>query len=464
MFQGTGSDVGKSLLVAGLCRLFARHGLRVAPFKSQNMSNNAAVSDDGGEIGRAQWLQCLASGVAPSVHHNPVLLKPQSDKTSQIILQGKVHATMGAKEYQNYRKILLPQVLESYNIIKENADIVLVEGAGSPAEINLREGDIANMGFARTIACPVVLIGDIERGGVIASLIGTHSVLAEADRAMIKAFIVNKFRGDASIFERGAKEIEVRTAWKNLGLVPHFAELAKLPQEDSLALSTPHPNHLPQGESGLFVVALQTPHIANFDDLDPLINDPAVRFSWVRSGEVIPADADLVIIAGSKSTIADLAFIKTQGWDIDLQAHKRRGGRIIGICGGYQMLGKTLSDPHGSEGSVRHAQGLGLLAVETVFAKQKTVQKWQGTIFDIAVDGYEIHLGETTGSSISADGLVWGTYIHGLFANDEFRKYILKSKQNNNYNYQSYIEQILDSWADILEQSVNIEELLDISI
>lgn len=452
MFQGAGSDVGKSLLVAGLCRLLIRQGLRVMPFKAQNMSNNAAVADDGGEIGRAQWLQALAAGVEPSVHMNPVLLKPQSDRTSQVILRGKVAATITAKEYQQYRKSLLSQVLESFELLKKKADIILVEGAGSPAEINLRDGDIANMGFARAANCPVVLIGDIERGGVIASLVGTNEVLDSADREMIRGFIVNKFRGDANLFASGAKEIEKRTGWRNLGLVPYFAELAKLPQEDSLALGS---RQRAVGSSGkIHISALQTPHIANFDDIDPLANDPVVNLTWIKAGEVIPADVDIVILAGSKSTISDLKFIKAQGWDIDLQAHRRRGGRIIGICGGYQMLGKTISDPHGVEGAPETVAGLGFLDVDTVLTTEKTVR-------NVSTTGYEIHMGGTTGVATSADGLVWGSYVHGLFAGDEFRNSLLKT--NSSYNYKQHIQEILDSWADVLAENVNIEQLLELA-
>ncbi len=507
MFQGTGSDVGKSLLVAGFCRLFARRGLKVMPFKAQNMSNNAAVADaDGeiGEIGRAQWLQALAAGVAPSVHMNPVLLKPQSDKTSQVILRGRVVATMGAREYQEYRGGLLPAVMESYHTLAKDADLVFLEGAGSPAEINLRSGDIANMGFARAANIPVVLVGDIERGGVIASLVGTHAVLPEADRAMIKAFIVNKFRGDASLFDSGAAEIAARTSWKNLGLVPHFAELSKLPQEDSLNLSAAI--RQPSSADMLRICILKTPHIANFDDIDPLMQEAGVRVQWVVAGEVIPADADLVILAGSKSTIADLEFIRAQGWDIDLQAHRRRGGRIMGICGGYQMLGKSLSDPHGAEGKKCAVQGLGLLDVDTVFAQEKTVNNWRGhsnltTHHSPLTTGYEIHLGETIGADCarpvfigdngkpdgasSLDCLVWGSYIHGVFANDEFRNSFLdrlchpalvagsgfadsitRPRYKNGvtgYNYYENIDNILNKWADMLEAAVDVDQLLGLA-
>ncbi len=495
MFQGTGSDVGKSLLVAGLCRLLARRGIKVAPFKPQNMSNNAAVADDGGEIGRAQYLQAMAARVAPSIHMNPVLLKPQADRNSQVIVQGKVAATMGAKEYLEYRKTLLPRVVESYNTLAKNSDIILVEGAGSPAEINLRDGDIANMGFARAVNIPVVLIGDIERGGVIASIVGTHAILDAADRDMIQAFIVNKFRGDASIFTPGANEIVTRTGWKNFGLIPHFAELAKLPQEDSLALgnnlrsSAAHAAAL-NGSSRfappvLHIVILQTPHIANFDDIDPLANEPNIKLTWCEAGVTIPADADIIILAGSKSTIADLAFIRAQGWDVQMQSHRKRGKCIIGICGGYQMLGKTISDPYGMEGTPETVAGLGLLDCTTTLTTEKTVSKFQGKFTiglrsnaahaahrdgaspryarpePIEVSGYEIHLGETVGESESADGLVWGSYIHGLFANDTFRNSLLGI--NSTYNYKGSIQKILDSWADILEKNIPIEELLSLS-
>ncbi|MDE3016528.1 MAG: cobyric acid synthase [Pseudomonadota bacterium] len=503
MFQGTGSDVGKSLVVAGLCRLFARQGLHVVPFKAQNMSNNAAVTPDGGEIGRAQWLQALASGIVPSVHMNPVLLKPQSDRSSQVIVRGKVAATMSAKDYQAYRPTLMPTVLESYHYLAKNADMVLVEGAGSPAEINLRHGDIANMGFARAVGCPVILIGDIDRGGVIASLAGTHMVLPPEDRAMIRGFLINKFRGDAGLFADGAGEIERYTGWPYLGLIPYNHALSQLPQEDSLALNNSLPpcggglgrggtinvltrGEFPttppfptrgEGEESIHIAILSYPHIANFDDLDPLKNEPGVRLSWCRAGDVLPADASLVILPGSKSTIADLAFIRAQGWDIDLQAHRRRGGRILGICGGFQMLGKTLSDPDGVEDAVATVEGLGLLDIDTVFTSDKTVTPWQGKYSDIEVTGYEIHCGISKGEALarpfftsegarSNDDLVWGTYIHGLFATDNFRRSLLArlGAKPSSYAYGQHMQQILDGWADMLEDAVSIKQLMSLAM
>lgn len=476
MFQGTGSDVGKSLLVAGLCRLFARRGMRVAPFKPQNMSNNAAVTKDGGEIGRAQWLQAYAAGLEPSIHMNPVLLKPQTDRSSQVIVQGKVRMTTSAREYHTRRGELLDAVMESYRYMQNQADLILVEGAGSPAEINLRTHDIANMGFARAANCPVVLVGDIDRGGVIASLVGTHEILPEADRAMICGFLINKFRGDVSLFDEGLNAIIQRTNWQSFGVVPYEKTLRQLPQEDALALEQQH--EISGG--AIRVVALALPHIANFDDVDPLAQDPHVHFSWLRAGESLPANTQLVIIPGSKATMDDMQFIRAQGWDSDIKAHHRRGGRVLGLCGGYQMLGTLISDPHHVEGSIDTIEGLGLLDVQTVFAQTKTVTSWHGCVAgsDTPVEGYEIHMGQTSGpdcgrplflpheGAVSADGLIAGTYIHGLFSGDAFRSQWLRSlgaTGTEKFSYWGKVDTILNNWADILEKSIDTEQLLKIS-
>jgi adenosylcobyric acid synthase len=384
---------------------------------------------------------------------------------------------MAASDYQRYRPGLLPEVLESFHTLAREADIVLVEGAGSPAEINLRSGDIANMGFARAAGCPVVLIGDIERGGVIASLVGTATVLEPQDRAMIRGFLVNKFRGDARLFDAGAQAIEDFTGWPFLGLIPYGHDLRQLPQEDSLALAARH-----EEQGDVHIAVLLCPHIANFDDLDPLQNQPGVRVSWCRAGEVIPADAAMIILPGSKSTAADLAFIRRQGWDIDMRAHVRRGGRVLGLCGGYQMLGKILFDPDGVEGAPATVEGLGLLDVDTVFAREKKVTPWQGMHIASAaeVSGYEIHMGVTAGGdtarplfsaaggmegACSVDGRVAGTYIHGLFANDGFRRAWLQSigAAPAAYAYRQHMQRILDEWADTLEASVAIDRLLALS-
>ncbi|MFM2350125.1 MAG: hypothetical protein RIR04_1091, partial [Pseudomonadota bacterium] len=343
MIQGAGSNVGKSLLVAGLCRAAKLRGLSVAPFKPQNMSNNAAVTADGGEIGRAQALQALACGLEPITDMNPVLLKPESETGSQVVVQGKRIATVKARDYAALKPSLMAPVLQSFHRLKAQHDLVIVEGAGSPAEVNLRSGDIANMGFACAADVPVVLVGDIDRGGVIAQIVGTQAVLNPADNAQIAGFIINKFRGDPTLFDDGYRLISARTGWQGLGVVPFFPDASKLPAEDALDLPTGSTN-------GAFHIAvLVFSRIANFDDLDPLAQEPNIRLSMVKAGQPVPA-CDLIILPGSKSTRADLAYLRAQGWDIDLSAHVRRGGHVLGICGGYQMLGTSIADPNGIEG------------------------------------------------------------------------------------------------------------------
>jgi adenosylcobyric acid synthase len=479
MVQGTGSNVGKSLLVAGLCRVFARKGLRVRPFKPQNMSNNAAVTADGGEIGRAQALQARAAGIAPTVHMNPVLLKPQSEIGSQVVVQGRVVGTARAREYQSWKPRLMEAVLDSFGRLSEEADLVLVEGAGSASEVNLRAGDIANMGFARAANVPVVLVGDIDRGGVIASLVGTKAVLDETDAAMICGFIVNRFRGDPALFDSGMRFVSERTGWPALGLVPHFADAARLPAEDGLGLRR-------EGRKGAIVIAVPvTPWISNFDDLDPLREEPDVEVVLVEAGQPLPADATLVLLPGSKTTIDDLLFIRRQGWDIDLKAHVRRGGRVLGLCGGYQMLGQRIDDPFGIEGEAgRFIDGLGLLDVATTLTVKKRLEAVTGaTIPDsVPLSGYEMHIGETSGSdalqrpfaqlengqadgAVSADGRVTGTYVHGLFADDRQRARWLKllGAETSDLAYEALVDDILDRFADHLEAHLDCERLLAIS-
>ncbi|WHO71063.1 cobyric acid synthase [Rhizobium sp. BT03] len=470
MLQGTGSDVGKTVLVAGLCRLAANRGLTVRPFKPQNMSNNAAVADDGGEIGRAQWLQSLAARTPSSVHMNPVLLKPQSENGSQIIVQGRVFGQAKGRDYQRLKPQLLGAVLESFEKVAADADLVIVEGAGSPAEINLRAGDIANMGFATRAGVPVVLVGDIDRGGVIASLVGTHAILDDADRAMIAGYIINKFRGDISLFDDGIRAIEGFTGWPCFGVVPWLPAAARLPAEDSVVLE-----RLAKGGTGALKVAVPVlPRIANFDDLDPLRSEPDVELVFVRSGERLPADASLVVLPGSKSTISDLADFRAEGWDRDLQAHIRRGGRVIGICGGYQMLGRTVHDPLGIEGGTRETPGLALLDVETEMAPEKTVRNShaRSTEYDVPLAGYQIHLGITRGpdcdrpsaiidgapdGALSADGRIIGTYLHGLFGSDAYRARLLQSfgLSGEQKNYRESVERALDEVASDLEKHLD---------
>ncbi|GLK86788.1 cobyric acid synthase [Ancylobacter defluvii] len=483
MFQGTGSDVGKSLIVAGLARAFARQGLRVRPFKPQNMSNNAAVTQDGGEIGRAQALQARAAFIAPSVHMNPVLLKPQSETGAQIVVQGQAWRNARASDYQKLKPELMAPVLESFAHLREEADLVLVEGAGSASEINLRANDIANMGFSRAANVPVILIGDIDRGGVIASLVGTQAVIEPGDAAMIRGFLVNRFRGDPALFARGMEEIARRTAWEALGLIPFFKEARRLPAEDALALDAAP---APKPGARLRIAVPLLPRISNFDDLDPLEAEPAIELIRLRPGQPLPGDIDLVILPGSKSTIADLAELRAVGWDVDLAAHVRRGGRVLGLCGGYQMLGRSIDDPAGIEGPAGRVPGLGLLAVDTVLTSEKRLVPITGRSVDgIPFKGYEMHMGVTEGpdrarpfaridgadgsshpeGAISADGRVVGTYAHGLFADDAQRSQWLTrlGAAPSGLDYEAGVEATLDALADHLAAHVNLERLLEIA-
>lgn len=476
MLQGTGSNVGKSILVAGLARAFLKRGIRVAPFKSQNMSNNAGVAE-GGEIGRAQMLQARAAGLTPSVHMNPVLLKPESDTGAQIIVQGKRFGTMRAREYGSRKQDLLPKVLESFQRLEEQYDLILVEGAGSPAEINLRSGDIANMGFAEAADVPVILAGDIDRGGVIASVVGTHAVLPPDERARIKGFLINKFRGDVSLFDDGVREIAQRTGWSALGVVPFFNDAHKLPAEDVLDLP------ISGSKAGAcHIVVPRFPRIANFDDLDPLAAEPDVSVELVEAGRPLPANADLILLPGSKSTIADLAVLRSEGWDIDIVAHHRQGKPITGLCGGYQMLGNSISDPEGIEGVAQTVNGLGLLNIDTVLGEKKATRPVHGVHCSsgLAIDGYEIHLGQTSGPDCahpyvqidgrvdgarSPDGLVSGTYLHGIFTSDAFRKHFLAKigVAVSDVRYEQSVDETLDRLADHMEAHLDVEEIIKIA-
>lgn len=473
MIQGCGSNVGKSMLVAGLCRAARRRGLSVAPFKPQNMSNNAAVTADGGEIGRAQAMQAMACGLEPVVDMNPILLKPESDVGAQVIVQGKRLTTTRARDYAALKPKLMGAVLDSFTRLKSAHDLVIVEGAGSPAEINLRAGDIANMGFARAADVPVVLAGDIDRGGVIAQIIGTQAVLAPDDAAMVAGFLINKFRGDPRLFDDGYQYIIDRSGWRGFGVVPWFPQAHLLPAEDALDIASG-----PRSD-GITIACLTLSRIANFDDLDPLKAEPGVNLVMVRAGEAIPADARLVIIPGSKSTRGDLSFLRAQGWDIDLAAHVRRGGHVLGICGGYQMLGQVVSDPDGIEGVAGETAGLGLLEVATVMTPDKRLARVQAShsASGLTVDGYEIHIGRTTGpdcarpfaqvdgrdeGAISADGRITGSYLHGLFTSDPFRAAFLHGLgiAAGNQSHRQTVETALDALADHMETHLDVAGLL----
>jgi adenosylcobyric acid synthase len=481
MLQGTGSDVGKSLLTAGLARAFTRRGLKVRPFKPQNMSNNAAVTEEGGEIGRAQALQARACGVKPSVHMNPVLLKPQSDVGAQVVLQGRIYGKANARDYHLLKPTLLQAVLESFATLSAEADLVLVEGAGSPAEINLRKGDIANMGFAEAANLPVLLIGDIDRGGVIASLVGTAALLPPAECQRLKGFIVNKFRGDPALFTEGMKIITERTGMPALGLVPYWPRAMKLPAEDAVVLP-----RYGASEAGAFVTVAvpMLNRIANFDDLDPLRAEPSVRLVIVPPGDALPGNADLVILPGSKSTIADLRMFKAEGWDTDLKSHIRRGGRVIGICGGYQMLGRRVADPYGIEGPPGEEEGLGLLDLDTQLGRSKTLTEAAGRerSTNETVKGYEMHVGTTEGAdtarpmldldgradgAISADGRVMGCYLHGIFAADGYRRALLRRLVGGNValgpDFEAEVETTLDALADHIAAHVDLDRIGEIA-
>ncbi len=476
MLQGTGSDVGKSVLTAALCRIAHRRGLSVVPFKPQNMSNNAAACPAGGEIGRAQALQAKAAGLESHVDMNPVLLKPQTDRDAQVVVHGQAVEVMEASDYMARRDRLMGAVLTSFERLTAKHDLILVEGAGSPAEINLRARDIANMGFARRAGVPVCLIGDIEKGGVIASLVGTKAVLEPDDAAMITGFVVNKFRGDPRLFDDGVTEITARTDWPCFGVIPWLSATARLPAEDAVALTRPG-----LCEDGIFrIAAPMLSRMANFDDADPLKLEPGVTFDWIPPGRAIPRDCDLVILFGTKSTIGDLAFFREQGWDHDIIAHARSGGRILGICGGYQMLGRTIVDPKGVDGAVGEAEGLGLLDVDTVMKPVKRVAPVEArcAMTGEAISGYEIHMGQTDGGdtgrpfalmddgtdgAASADGRIQGTYLHGVFANDDFRRAWLAmagGQADASLSYGADVERALDALADGVEASIDVDALL----
>ena len=480
MLQGTGSDVGKSLLVAGLCRAYTRRGLRVRPFKPQNMSNNAAVTADGGEIGRAQALQARACRVPASRDMNPVLLKPQTDAGSQVVVQGTVWRNVRAMEYYRLKAELLPRILESFERLGGDADLVLVEGAGSPAEVNLRSGDVANMGFAEAADVAVALVGDIDRGGVIASLVGTMVLLSRSERARVAAYIINRFRGDVRLFDSGIEVIGRKTGLPCLGVVPWF-ELAKLlPAEDSVSVGR---NTEAQPGAALKILVPVLSRIANFDDLDPLVAEPGVEVQFVEPGRALPGDADLVVLPGSKATISDMRFLRSQGWDVDLRAHLRRGGWLLGLCGGYQMLGHTIRDPDGIEGDPGEEPGLGVLDLETELTGAKQLAEASGTdrLTGQPVRGYEMHVGATTGparsapmlnlggrpdGAVSTDGKVMGCYLHGLFASDAFRAAFLKrlgGRATSGLAYERQIDSTLDALAEHLESNMDLDAILQMS-
>ena len=426
MVQGTTSDAGKTTLVAGLCRVLARRGVRVAPFKPQNMALNSAVTQDGGEIGRAQAVQAQACYLAPHTDMNPILLKPNSDQGAQVIVHGRALRNMEAGVYHDYKRVAMQAVRDSHARLSAQYDVVLAEGAGSPAEINLRAGDIANMGFAEAVDCPVILIADIDRGGVFAHLVGTLALLSESEQARVRGFVINRFRGDIALLEPGLRWLETRTGKPVLGVLPYLQGF-HLEAEDAL----PRESAKSAGSGALRVIAPALPRISNATDFDPLRLHPQVDFRFCGPGET-PPPADLIILPGSKSVRADLAWLRAMGWDTAIQRHLRYGGKLIGICGGFQMLGQRIKDPLGIEGPAGDCAGLGYFDMQTELAPEKQLHLVRGklSLEDAPVTGYKIHAGITKGAALahpavyltdrtdgarSADDQIFGTYLHGLF-------------------------------------------------
>ncbi|WQG57167.1 cobyric acid synthase [Pseudomonas sp. RTB3] len=473
MVQGTTSDAGKSTLVTALCRWLTRQGVRVVPFKPQNMALNSAVTADGGEIGRAQAVQAQAAGLEPHTDMNPVLLKPNSDTGAQVIIHGRAVTTMNAVAYHGYKEIAMQAVLASHQRLSAAYPVVMVEGAGSPAEINLRAGDIANMGFAEAVDCPVLLIADINRGGVFAHLVGTLELLSPSEQARVKGFIINRFRGDIALLQPGLDWLEARTGKPVIGVLPYVMDL-HLEAEDGL-----DQRQTDKVEQVLNVVVPVLPRISNHTDFDPLRLHPQVNLQFVGPGQPIPA-ADLIILPGSKSVRSDLAFLRSHGWDIAIARHLRYGGKVLGICGGLQMLGQQLHDPLGLEGAPGSSAGLGMLDINTVLEEQKQLRNVRGhlALEDAPVSGYEIHAGVTTGAALehaavrlddgrhdgaqSADGQILGTYLHGLFESPPACAALLRWAGLENVqhvDYHALRERDIERLADLVENHLDTELL-----
>lgn len=477
MIQGTTSDAGKSTVVAALCRALARRGISVAPFKPQNMALNSAVTEDGGEIGRSTALQAQACYLAPHSDMNPVLLKPETDRGAQVILRGKVHGHMDALDYHAYKRIAKKSVMAAWQALESRFDVIIAEGAGSPAEINLREGDIANMGFAEAANCPVLLVGDIDRGGVFAQLVGTLALLSESEQARTKGFIINRFRGDIALLNPGLEWLEKRTQKPVLGTLPYLQGLV-LDSEDSIGVVQAE-----KRSAVINIIVPALPRISNHTDFDPLRLHPQVSLSFIGPDQPIPA-ADAIILPGSKSTASDLAWLKRQGWDKALQRHLRYGGTVLGICCGFQMLGEWVDDPDGLEGKPVKVAGLGLLPLTTQMVAGKQLRNVSGVLADqpapvpVPVEGYEIHNGVSQGvalnsplfhiqgkpeGAVSDDGQIMGTYLHGLFDHPDACQALLTKlglTDVEQSDYQAHRERELNRLADMLEANIDIENVI----
>ncbi len=476
MIQGTTSDAGKSTLVAGLCRVLYRRGVKVVPFKPQNMALNSAVTTDGGEIGRAQAVQAQACGLAPHTDMNPVLLKPNSDTGCQVIIHGKVVCNLEATGYHAYKPTAMRAVLESYQRLNSQYENVVVEGAGSPAEINLREGDIANMGFAEAVDCPVILIADIDRGGVFAHIVGTLALLSETERPRVVGFVINRFRGDIALLQSGLDWLEKETGKPVLGVLPYLHDL-HIEAEDAVPYTQSNPEKSSEGKLRIIVPIL--PHISNHTDFDALRLHPQVDFKFVKINEAIPA-ADLIILPGSKNVRCDLQHLRANGWRQALTKHLRYGGKVLGICGGFQMMGQLIHDPHALEGEAGTSAGFGWLEMETTLAQEKRLAQVSGKLsfVNASVTGYEIHMGISSGSAlnnpaliingqpegaISQDNLIAGTYLHGLFDHPEscaaWLSWAGLANTDTQFDYQQLREAGLERLADCLEQHLNWNKL-----
>jgi adenosylcobyric acid synthase len=475
MVQGTTSDAGKSTLVTGLCRYYKRKGISVAPFKPQNMALNSAVTIDGGEIGRAQAVQAQACGIEAHTDMNPVLLKPNSDKTAQVILQGKVLNNFNAKSYHAYKPEIMPAILESYERLKHQYDYIMVEGAGSPAEINLRDRDVANMGFAEAVDCPVILIADIDKGGVFAHLIGTLELLSQSEQDRILGFVINRFRGDIDILQPGLDWLEQRTGKPVFGVLPYLHDLY-LESEDSIAIE-----QTPSECDDFYIVVPSLPRMSNHTDFDALRLQAGINIQFLQNPDELQK-ADLIILPGSKSVRDDLLWLKDQGWENIIKQHLRYGGKLMGICGGYQMLGDTIDDPLGLEGGVGSSDGLGLLAMHTNITATKQLKRVAGrfSMNSVIFKGYEIHTGVSVGEAlvkpllkmtsgesegvVSGDNKIIGTYVHGIFDQTEARKYLLEWAgvgKISLIDFSELSEQGIDLMANTLENYLDMERLSD---
>ncbi|AUL73704.1 cobyric acid synthase CobQ [Pseudoalteromonas sp. 13-15] len=482
MIQGTTSDAGKSTLVAALCRVFANQGIKVAPFKPQNMALNSAVTNDGGEIGRAQALQAIAAKVEPETDFNPILLKPNSDTGAQVIIHGKAISNMEAGKYHDYKKVAMDAVISSHERLAKRFDLLLVEGAGSPAEINLRENDIANMGYAEKVDCPVIIIADIDKGGVFAHLVGTLALLSESEQARVKGFVINRFRGDISLLQGGLDWLEQYTGKPVLGVLPYLHDLT-LDAEDAVAIN----NNVTHATINIAI--LLVPHISNHTDFDALRLHPNINVNYIRHTQVIP-DVDLIILPGSKNVLGDLTFLINEGWDNQIKRHLRYGGKVLGICGGMQMLGNIIYDPEGVESSLKSVSGLALCEFETTLTSQKVLSKVTATLKlnnrQTLCSGYEIHAGVSKGNAlktplitfsqhpngfktdgfISDDNAIAGTYLHGLFdepnATMEILKWVKPDLNIDPISIDTHREQQLARLATMCETHLDIAQITSI--